>query len=127
MRRCSNGKSNSVASIWPVSSIDTLSTQSNASPRGKLSSVFWMRLRIRPSNFARFAGETIGCTILRCSSCLGWSMAMNIGSSRSPVRSRSVMPPKVDEEENALWFTSTETMSLYLLIDQKGPIGLSLQ
>ena len=51
-------------------------------------------------------------------------MAMNIGSSRSPGRSRKVMP---SSDENDLWLTSTAMMSLCLVTDQNGPSGLSLQ
>ena len=76
------------------------------------------RERIRPSKLARFSGETIGCTTLRCTSCLGGSMAMNIGSSSSAGRSRRTMPPSVELDENVLWFTSRAMMSLCLVTDQ---------
>jgi hypothetical protein len=52
---------------------------------------------------------------------------MNIGSSSSAGLSRSVMPPSRELDENVLCLTSTSTMSLCFVTDQKGPIGLSLQ
>ena len=54
-------------------------------------------------------------------------MAMNIGSSSSAGRSRNVMPPKAELDENSLWLTSMATMSLYFVTDQKGPSGLSFK
>ena len=36
------------------------------------------RERIVLSSFFRLIGATIGATVARCSSCFGWSMAMNI-------------------------------------------------
>ena len=54
-------------------------------------------------------------------------MAMNIGSSSSAGRSRKVMPPSAELDENSRWFTSTAMMSLCLVTDQNGPSGLSLQ
>ena len=83
LRRSSKGKSNKVASIWVVSSIETRSTQSKVSPIGSSSRTFAARSRMIGSISARLAGETIGLTTLRCASCLGGSMAMNIGSWKS--------------------------------------------
>jgi hypothetical protein len=111
-RRSSNGKSNSVASISVVSSIDTLSTQSKGSLRGRLSST---RCRCARGSaaplFARLAGATMVLTALRWSSCLGGSIAMNIGS-RSPSGAlNSVMPPCVQSDENSAGWVSTNMMS----------------
>ena len=36
-----------------------------------------------------------------------------------------MMPPTSSDEENTLWFTSTCTMSRYLVTAQYGPYGLS--
>ena len=118
LRRSSKGKSKRVASIWVVSSMDTLSTQSKGSPMGRLSRVFWMRLRISGSIMCRFCGETIGLTVLRCMSCLGWSMAMNMGRVKSSSGSNRVI---AGSEEKTPWLVSTAMMSLYLVTDQKGP------
>jgi hypothetical protein len=73
----------------------------------------------------RFSGETIGWTTFRWASCLGGSIAMNIGSSRSPGLSRSVMPPSAELDEKTLCLTSTSMMSMCFVTDQKGPTGLS--
>ena len=81
--RSSNGKSNRVASIWVVSSIDTRSTQSNVSPVGSESRILQTRWRMMPCMSARFLGATTGCTTLRCWSCFGRSMAMNMGILKS--------------------------------------------
>ena len=78
LRRSSNGKSNSVANIWVVSSTDTRSTQSNDSSKGRLSKMAPARSRISPSSTARFLGATTLATVARCTSCFGGSMAMNI-------------------------------------------------
>jgi hypothetical protein len=121
LRRSSNGKSTNVASIEVVSSMDTRSTQLNVSSRGRPSRMAPTRARIVSCKRARLPGATIGCTTLRCSSCFGGSIAMNIGSSSSTGRSRKVMPPKVEAEENAAWFVSTRMMSLYFVTDQNGP------
>jgi len=110
-RRSSNGKSNSVASMRVVSSIETRSTQSKVSPRGRPSSTSAVRLRIRASKCARLAGATMGCTALRCSSCCGGSMAMNIGSCSSGGGSKSVMPPCRQSDEKMAGLVSTCMMS----------------
>ena len=89
LRRSSNGKSNRVASICVVSSIDTLSTQLNVSPSGSSSRMRPARSRIVPSSLARFIGATTPLTVLRCRSCLGGSIAMNIGISKSSGSSSS--------------------------------------
>ena len=51
-RRASKGKSNRVASIWLVSSTETLSTKSKVSPTGSSSRIAAARLRIRGSSSA---------------------------------------------------------------------------
>jgi hypothetical protein len=122
LRRSSNGKSNSVASIEEVSSIDTRSTQLNTSPRGSPSRISLIRARTTCCSRARLAGATTGCTTLRCSSCFGGSMAMNIGSRRSSGRSISVIAPS---DESTPWASSACMMSLYLVSDQYGPTALS--
>ena len=71
LRRSSNGKSNRVASIWVVSSMETRSTQSNVSPMGRASRIFAARSRMIGSICIRLAGDTMGLTALRCTSCLG--------------------------------------------------------
>jgi hypothetical protein len=80
-----------------VSSMETLSTQSNCSPIGRLSRISPARARITASMFARFWPATMGLTVLRCTSCFGWSMAMNIGRVKSSAGSGSTM---VGSEEN---------------------------
>ena len=63
LRRSACGKSNRVASIWVVSSIDTLSTQSNVSPIGSESSTSLVRrsvsARIRSISEGPKAGATV--------------------------------------------------------------------
>ena len=98
-RRSSSGKSNSVASISVVSSIDTRSTQSKVSPRGRSSSTRQVRSRISRSMFARFAGATIGLTARRWTSCFGGSIAMNIWSRSVSGRSTMTMPPRLQSDE----------------------------
>ncbi len=99
VRRSSNGKSNNVDSICVVSSIETRSTQSNTSPRGRSSRMRIARSRIVVDIFARFGGATIGETILRCSSCRGGSIAMKLSFRNANGTSFSVMPPNVASEE----------------------------
>ena len=91
MWRSSNGKSNSVASICVVSSIETRSTQLNVSLRGRASRILPARSRMMGSSSTRRAGLTAGVTALRCSSCIGGSMAMNIGGANSPGASPMTM------------------------------------
>ena len=79
LRRSSNGKSKSVASIIVVSSTETRSTQSNVSPRGSPSSTRAVRSRMVPSRWFRFSVATIGATTRRCWVCLGGSMRMKLG------------------------------------------------
>ena len=68
---------------------------------------------------ARFTGATAGLTVLRCMSCLGGSMAMNMGKGPcSCAWVTMVMPPS---DEKTPWLVSTAMMSLYLVIDQYGP------
>ena len=81
--RSSNGKSNSVASIWVVSSIETRSTQSNSSPIGRSSSMAAARCRMSPSRDFRLEGATTPCTTRRCSSCLGGSIEIKEGTVNS--------------------------------------------
>ena len=81
MRRSSSGKSNSVASISVVSSIDTLSTQLKVSLRGRPSRIWQVRSRISAFHRAPgWAARRSALTALRCSSCFGGSIAMNIWS-----------------------------------------------
>ena len=142
LRRSSNGKSNSVASVIAVSSIETLSTQSNgfADRQG-------VEDRGRPARgsaapcCAGWPARRAGLTVLRCTSCLGGSMAMNMRGpppcpgppnglpsfawsaafGRHPSTTAwlggRVMPPS---DENTWWLVSTAMMSLYWVIDQCG-------
>jgi hypothetical protein len=100
-----------MASMPVVSSIDTLSTQSNTSPRGSVSSSSPVRRRISPSISAMPLGVNLGATVRRWPVCWGRSMAMNIGSSRrssipasasssSLNRLRIVIPPCSQLDEN---------------------------
>ncbi len=98
-----------------VSSIETLSTQSKVSPIGSESRISPARSRISGSMLCRLAGETAGLTALRWASCLGGSMAMNIGVWNSSSGSSMVIEPS---DENSWWLESTATMSWYLVIDQ---------
>ena len=96
--RSSKGKSKSVASIWVVSSIDTLSTQLKVSPIGRESSTFAVRSLIRGSRPAIFLAETTGATVFLCTSCLGGSIAIKREISKAPsgkglsIGKPSVMP-----------------------------------
>ena len=83
-----------------VSSMETLSTQLNGSPTGSWSKIRFTRSRMTGSSSARFCGATIGLTALRCASCLGGSMAMNIGSGNSSRWLAMVIPPS--EEKDAV-------------------------
>ena len=109
--RSSNGKSNSVASICVVSSIDTRCTQLKGSSRGSPSSTAAVRRRMVASINARLPGATIGLTALRCSSCLGGSIAMNICKRWSIGASNRPMPPWAQSDENSAWWVSTAMMS----------------
>ncbi len=120
--RSSNGKSNSVASICVVSSMDTCFTQLKSSPTGSESRMLHTRSRISGSSADRFRGPATGATTLRCSSCFGGSMAMNMGSWKSSSSSSRVMPPS---DEKIWWFMSTCLMSWYFVTDQYGPNSLS--
>ena len=62
-----------------VSSTETRSTQSNGSPIGSSSRILPARSRISAAMLARFSDDTIGAITLRWLSCLGGSIAMNIG------------------------------------------------
>ena len=77
------------------------------------------------SIFAKFPGATVGLTTSLCSSCSGGSMRMKLGRSIPFGGSSILMPPRSSDEENTLWFTSTLTMSRYLVTAQYGPYGLS--
>ena len=92
-----------------VSSIDTLSTQSNGWLTSSESKISEVRERIRLSKPFRLSGPTIDCTVLRCRSCLGGSIAMNIGSWKSSSWSTIVMPPS---DEKTPCEVSTVMMSL---------------
>jgi hypothetical protein len=112
LRRSSKGKSNRVASIWVVSSMDTRSTQSKVSPTGRASRIRAARSRMIGSRVIRLCGLTMGLTVLRWASCLGGSMAMKLGRRRSGRASRMVMPPSAASEEKTPWLVSTAMMSL---------------
>ncbi len=81
LRRSSQGKSNRVASICVVSSIETRSTKLKVSLRGRLSSTVCERCRISLASSSRCVGVNIGDTVLRCAECWGWSIAMKLGQS----------------------------------------------
>jgi hypothetical protein len=83
LRRSSQGKSNSTASICVVSSIETWSTQSNTSFLGRLSRHSAERLRMLIASWSRWVGVNIGATVLRCALWRGWSMAMKLSRRRS--------------------------------------------
>ena len=104
-----------------VSSIETLSTQSKVSLRGRLSRQEAERWRMLIASWSRWVGVNIGATVLRCALWCGSSMAMNIGRRSSIGWSRMVMPPSLESEENTWWLVSISMMSLYLVIDQNGP------
>ena len=57
-------------------------------------------------------GAAMGLTTSRCWSCLGGSMAMNIGMRKSSRWSRMVIPPRLEADENTVWFASPCMMSL---------------
>jgi hypothetical protein len=99
LRRSACGKSNSVASISAVSSVDTRSTQSKVWLRGRASRTAPVRRRIRPSMLARLDGATIGATVLRCAVWRGGSMRMKLGSSWPLGWSAIWMPPISEAEE----------------------------
>src|SRR5215470_1372360 len=127
LRRSFQGKSNSTASICVVSSIETRSTQSNTSPRGKLSKHSAERLRMLIASSSRCVGVNIGATVLRWAAWRGGSMAMKLSRRKSGSMSRMVMPPRDEAEENTEWLVSISMMSLYLVTDQYGPNIESLQ
>jgi hypothetical protein len=122
LRRSSHGKSKRVASVMVVSSMETLSTQSNSTPIGQSSRMAPARSRMIGSSLARFGPATIGLTVLRCTSCLGGSMAMNIGSVKSSAGSGSTI---VGSDEKASWLVSTAMMSFHLVTDQYPPMSFS--
>jgi hypothetical protein len=62
--------------------------------------------------------------VLRCTSCLGGSMAMNIGRGKSSSGSNNTID---GSDEKRWWSVSTAMMSLYLVMDQYGPFKLSGQ
>ena len=80
-----------------------------------------VRSRIRLSIFASVIGLTVELTSRRCSSCSGGSMRMKLVRSMPFGASLIMMPPTSSDEENTLWFTSTCTMSRYLVTAQYGP------
>src|ERR1700761_3817044 len=112
--RSSQGKSNRVASIWVVSSTETLSTQLKVSLRGRLSSMSPARCRISASSSDRREGATAGEDALRWTSCTGGSRAMKFLGTKSGSWSPMVMS-RLDE--NTWWLVSTSTMSLNLVTD----------
>ena len=65
LRRSSKGKSNRVANIWVVNSIETRSTQLKEVPTGRSSSILPARLRMVLSSFARLGGDTTPLTVAR--------------------------------------------------------------
>ena len=79
--RSSQGKSNSVASIMLVRSVETRSAQSKVSLRGSASSTSEVRLRISGSKLARWDGATIGATVRRCAVWPGGSIRMKFARS----------------------------------------------
>lgn len=95
-----------------MSSFDTRSTQSNSSPIGSPSRISPALSRITGASAARLPGETTGLTVLRWWSCLGGSMAMNIGRDSSPPLPPMTMPPSEASDEKRLWSVSTAMMSL---------------
>ncbi len=52
-------------------------------------------------------------------------MRIKLGRSIPLGGSSILIPPRSSDEENTLWFTSTLTMSRYLVTAQYGPYGLS--
>src|SRR5690606_18358556 len=60
--------------------------QSKGSPTGSDSTTSITRERMRPSNFARYCGPTMGLTALRCSSWRGGSISMKLGRISSGLR-----------------------------------------
>ena len=134
LRRCSNGKSNSVASVIAVSSFDTRSTQSNSSPIGSESRIAPARSRTSGDILPMLEGASVGLTALRAGVCSGSSMVMKPAPPRrwgisapgfascqifscSAMASRfgSVMPLA---DEKASWLVSTAMMSSQVVTDQ---------
>jgi len=128
--RSSNGKSNKVANIRVVNSMETVSTQSNVSPSGSDSSTSTVRSRISGSRFIKFFGCTAGVTVRRCARCSGGSMAMNADVSdptapRSAVGTPNVMPLA---DENVCQSASAAFISSPLVTDQYLPaVSISLK
>ena len=79
--RAEQGVARRVASMRPVISMDTRSTQSKGRSVGSPSRTSQTRSLMSDSISLRFFGATTPCTALRCWSCLGGSMAMNISMS----------------------------------------------
>jgi len=71
----------------------------------------------------RFSLETMGAIVLRCASCLGGSMAMNIGSWKSSAAASPSLSPMemLFSDENTWWLVSMAMMSSNLVTDQYGP------
>ena len=123
-RRSSKGKSKSVASIMVVSSIETVSTQSNSSPSGNESKTLQVRSRINCSISANLGGATAGVTALRWSSCSGGSWAINVVMPNAPSgNSASIGKPSTIPCAELKFFQSASTflMSLYFVRDQYRP------
>ena len=98
-----------------VSSFDTRSTQSNASPIGRASRISPARSRMIGPICCRLDGATTGLTARRCSSWRGGSMEMKLGRtgrlavSATNSRLGRTMP---SADENTWWLVSTAMMSL---------------
>ena len=95
--------------------METRSTQLNTSFRGRLSRMTPTRWRISASRSCSRAGETAGVAVLRCTSCLGGSMAMNMGGANPSGLSPMTMS-RLDEK--TWWLVSTATMSWKRVMDQ---------
>ena len=80
--------------------METLSTQSNGSPIGRLSRILPARSRMIGARVCRLAGDTAGLTVLRWASCLGGSMAMNMKPPSGFGSPAMLMPPYRVSEEN---------------------------
>ena len=107
-----------MASIWLVSSIDTLSTKSKVSPTGNSSRIAAARSRISGSMAARPEEEKVGVTTRRCASWSGGSSAMKLDPSLGSKASAIMMPPSLESEEKTSWLESTATMSWNRVTDQ---------
>ena len=121
LRRSSQGKSNSVASICVVSSIDTRSTKLKVSLRGSASSTLAARSRIRTANSSRCVGVNIGDTVLRWALCRGWSIAMKLGLvvARRHVADRNAAEARLGREDAVIGVDMHD-----VVVSGHRPIGL---